>query len=80
MASIFPIFLVLVVVAALMTCVALFTPKGPQQVFVISFDLTGTRTNMSTMQRHSYSSTNISDWVLSPMGSDLSCTTAPPYW
>ncbi|KAF9466621.1 ATPase, V0 complex, subunit E1/e2 [Collybia nuda] len=34
MASIFPILLVLVAVVALMTCVALFTPKGPQQVVI----------------------------------------------
>ncbi|KAF9018126.1 hypothetical protein BDZ89DRAFT_960473 [Hymenopellis radicata] len=34
MASILPIFLVLVVVAALMTASALFVPKGPDQVVI----------------------------------------------
>ncbi|KAJ7928788.1 ATPase, V0 complex, subunit E1/e2, partial [Mycena leptocephala] len=32
MATILPIFFILAIVAALMTCAALFTPKGPQQV------------------------------------------------
>ncbi|KAF8908461.1 ATPase, V0 complex, subunit E1/e2 [Mucidula mucida] len=34
MASILPIFFVLVVVAALMTASALFVPKGPDQVVI----------------------------------------------
>lgn len=50
MASLFPILLVLVVVAALMTCVALFTPKGPQQVFVIYLDLTRNSSSHQTIE------------------------------
>ncbi|KAK0480108.1 ATPase, V0 complex, subunit E1/e2 [Armillaria novae-zelandiae] len=34
MASIIPVFLVLVVVAALMTASALFVPKGPNQIVI----------------------------------------------
>lgn len=34
MASIIPVFLVLVVAAALMTASALFVPKGPNQMYV----------------------------------------------
>ncbi|PFH48762.1 hypothetical protein AMATHDRAFT_149164 [Amanita thiersii Skay4041] len=32
MASLFPVAFIFVIVAALMVCVALFTPKGPNQV------------------------------------------------
>ncbi|EEB97993.1 hypothetical protein MPER_02583 [Moniliophthora perniciosa FA553] len=34
MASAWPVLFMLIIVAALMTCAALFTPKGPQQVVV----------------------------------------------
>ncbi|THV07240.1 hypothetical protein K435DRAFT_328046 [Dendrothele bispora CBS 962.96] len=34
MASIFPVFLVLVIVVGLMALAALFTPKGPNQVVI----------------------------------------------
>ncbi|KAL1738105.1 ATP synthase subunit H-domain-containing protein [Schizophyllum fasciatum] len=34
MASVFPVVFWLAIVAALMVCAALFTPKGPQQVVV----------------------------------------------
>ncbi|KAF7336809.1 hypothetical protein MVEN_02116700 [Mycena venus] len=34
MATILPIFFILAIVVALMTCAALFTPKGPQQVVI----------------------------------------------
>ncbi|KAF9073470.1 ATPase, V0 complex, subunit E1/e2 [Rhodocollybia butyracea] len=34
MASILPVFFVLVVVTGLMVCAALFTPKGSQQVLI----------------------------------------------
>ena len=35
MASIFPVVFWLVIVVVLMACAALFTPKGPQQVYVL---------------------------------------------
>ncbi|KAF7312571.1 hypothetical protein MIND_00271100 [Mycena indigotica] len=34
MATILPIFFLLAIVAGLMTCAALFTPKGPNQVVI----------------------------------------------
>ncbi|KAJ7476032.1 ATPase, V0 complex, subunit E1/e2 [Mycena latifolia] len=34
MSTILPVFFILAIVVALMTCAALFTPKGPQQVVV----------------------------------------------
>ncbi|KAJ7126770.1 ATPase, V0 complex, subunit E1/e2 [Mycena epipterygia] len=34
MSTILPIFFILAIVVALMTCGALFTPKGPQQVVI----------------------------------------------
>ncbi|KAJ7096538.1 ATPase, V0 complex, subunit E1/e2 [Mycena belliarum] len=34
MSTVLPIFFILAIVVALMTCAALFTPKGPQQVVI----------------------------------------------
>ncbi|KAJ7261736.1 ATPase, V0 complex, subunit E1/e2 [Mycena haematopus] len=34
MATILPVFFILAIVVALMTCAAVFTPKGPQQVVI----------------------------------------------
>ncbi|KAJ6512962.1 ATPase, V0 complex, subunit E1/e2 [Mycena sanguinolenta] len=34
MASILPVFFILAIVIALMTCAAVFTPKGPQQAVI----------------------------------------------
>ncbi|KAL1738549.1 hypothetical protein HDZ31DRAFT_69880 [Schizophyllum fasciatum] len=36
MASVFPVVFWLAIVAALMVCAALFTPKGPQQVIMLA--------------------------------------------
>lgn len=36
MGSVFPVLAMLVVTVALMTCAALFVPKGPNQVYVLS--------------------------------------------
>ncbi|KAK7033344.1 ATPase, V0 complex, subunit E1/e2 [Favolaschia claudopus] len=34
MAGVLPVFFILAIVIALMTCAAVFTPKGPQQVVI----------------------------------------------
>ena len=52
MGSIFPVFAMLFVVLGLMACSALFVPKGPNQVYVNSFD---PFTCLSPVQDHTYS-------------------------